>query len=229
VLVDLGPGGGAVGISACRTFSPPPPGQTAKLTIPVVFPAPGLQTYALEIRSGGCASQQTGRSEQSTQVQSGALLARTAQAKGCGAGILPRAGAEQKLAAAVICLINRERARKRLKPLTPNPRLAASAAAHTADMLQRGYYNHQRPGGPSLGARMRKARYRGDGGENLGLANGTLARPDQMTKMWMKSPMHRANILMRRFRAIGVSVQAKDPLKKMSGAAIYTVNFGTRK
>lgn len=227
VLVDLGPAG-AVGLSACRTFSPPAPGQAVKLTIPVIFPAPGLQSYALEIRSGGCGSQQSSRSEFSTQVQTGALVAHASQAKRCRV-VLPKAGNEQQVAAAVICLMNRERARRRLRPLTPNPRLAASAAAHTADMLAKGYYNHQRPGGPTLTARTRRAKYRGGAGENLGLANGLLARPDQMMKMWMKSPMHRANILMRRFRAVGVSVQAKDPMKRLTGAAIYTVNFGTRR
>ena len=228
VMVDLGPAG-AMGLSACRTFSPPAPGKAVKLTIPVVFPAPGLQAYALEVRSGGCGSHQAARSEHSAQVQTGALVARAAQAARCSGTMRPKRGSEQQLAEAVVCLINRERARRRLRPLTVNPKLTASAAAHTADMLQRRYYNHQRPGGPALKARARRAKYRGNTGENLGLANGALAQPAQMMRMWMKSPMHRANILQRRFRAVGVSVQAKDPLKKMAGAAIYTVNFGTRK
>ena len=232
VIVDLGPAG-VVGLSACRTLKPSGPfvpGQTLKFTIPVVFPAPGLQPYTLEIRSGGCGgTQQVSRTEQSTQVQSGALVARAAQASRCAGAVAPRAGSEARVAAAVVCLMNRERAKRRLRPLTLNKKLVKSAAAHTADMLARGYYNHQRPGGPTLKARTRKAKYRGNSGENLGLASGVLARPAGMMKMWMKSPMHRANVLNRRFRAVGVVVQAKDPMKKMSGAAIYTVNFGTRR
>jgi uncharacterized protein YkwD len=222
VVIDLGPAG-VVGLSACTTLKPSGPfvpGQPLKFTIPVVFPAPGLQPYTVEIRSGGCSgAQQVSRSEHSTQVATGALVARAAQAARC-------AGTP---AQATVCLMNRERARRRLRPLTVNAKLVKSAGAHTADMLARSYYNHQRPGGPTLRARTRKAKYRGNSGENLGLASGVLAKPAQMMKMWMASPMHRANILQRRFRAVGVVVQAKDPLKKMRGAAIYTVNFGTRK
>jgi uncharacterized protein YkwD len=75
---------------------------------------------------------------------------------------------------------------------------------------------------------VRKAKYRGRAGENLGLGSGGLARPAGMLGMWLKSPPHRANILRAGFRSIGVSVRATDPLKRMRGAAIYTVNFGTR-
>ena len=60
-------------------------------------------------------------------------------------------------------------------------------------MLARGFYNHQRPGGTSLKARTRRAKYRGHSGENLGLGSGVIARPAQMLRMWMKSPLHRAN------------------------------------
>ena len=232
VIVDLGPAG-LVGLSACRTLKPSGPfvpGQPVKFTVPVIFPAPGLQPYTLEVRSGGCGgTQQVSRSEFSTQVASGALIARTAQAARCTGSLTPKAGSVAQVAAAVVCLMNRERAKRRLRPLKVNKKLVKSAAAHTADMVARGYYNHQRPGGPTLKARTRRAKYRGNSGENLGLANGALARPAGMMAMWMKSPMHRANVLSRKFRAVGVVVQAKDPLKKMSGAAIYTVNFGTRK
>lgn len=129
----------------------------------------------------------------------------------------------------VICLINQERKRRRLRPLKLNKRLVKSATAQGNDMLSRGYYNHQRPGGPSLKARARRAKYRGNTGENLGLASGSLATPAAMMKAWMASPPHRANFLQRRFRAIGVHAIANDPLERMRGAGLYTINFGTKR
>jgi uncharacterized protein YkwD len=231
VLIDLGPAG-LFGETACRTFDLTgvfAPGAIVKFTVPVLFTAPGLQSYAVEIHSGGCDAGQVSRTEQSTQVQTGALMATAAAAPKCASTLVPSAGAEQRLADAVVCLVNKTRKSKRLKPLTVNLKLVASATAQTNDMIAKRYYNHQRPGGPTLLKRTRKAGYRGDSGENLGLGSGLLARPDQMLKAWLKSPPHRANILNRRFRAIGVNVQAKDPLGRMKGAAIYTINFGTRK
>lgn len=231
VLIDLGPAG-VFGESACRTFDLTgvfAPGQVVKFTVPVLFTAPGLQSYAVEIHSGGCNADQVSRTEQSTQVQTGALMATAAAAPRCAGTLLPTVGAEQRVADAVVCLVNQARKRKRLRPLTVNLKLVASATAQTNDMIAKRYYNHQRRGGPTLLKRTRKAGYRGNSGENLGLGSGLLALPDQMLKAWLKSPPHRANILNRRFRAIGVNVQAKDPLGRMKRAAIYTINFGTRK
>jgi len=50
-----------------------------------------------------------------------------------------------------------------------------------------------------------------------------------MVAAWMNSPPHRANILDRRFKAAGIAMQAKDPLGRVTGAGIYTVDFGTQK
>jgi uncharacterized protein YkwD len=232
VVIDLGPGG-VFAESACRTFDLTgvfAPGQVVKFTVPVIFAAAGLQTYTIKIRSGGCTgATQESSSEQTADVKPGAAVGRAAAALKCTGSLVPTAGAEQRIADAVVCLINKTRKAKRLRLLTVNKKLVASATFQTNDMLAKGYYNHQRPGGPTLAKRVRKAKYRGDSGENLGLGSGSLALPAQMLKAWMNSPPHRANILNKRFRAIGVSVQAKDPLKKMKGAAIYTINFGTKK
>jgi uncharacterized protein YkwD len=235
LIIDLGPLG-YIGHTACRTLAPSGAfvaGESQKFTIPVVFNTPGLQTYALEIRSGGCTgAQQSSRTELSTLVGSGALIARGRIAQtapvSCAGSARPTPAGVRRLASAVVCLMNAERKKLGLKPLKVNRKLTKSAKAHTNDMLSKKYYNHQRPGGPTLGSRIRKARYRGGAGENLGLASSTLATPAAMMKAWMGSPMHKANILQRRFRAVGVYVQARDPLGRMRGAAIYTVNFGTR-
>lgn len=231
VIIDLGPFG-YVGHLACTNLGGGAPGARQRFTIPVLFNAPGLQSYAVEVRSGGCdGTPQGSRTELTSQVGAGAMVARIAQVPParCASSLRPKAGNEAQLATAVVCLINQQRKKKRLKLLRVNKKLIVSARAQGSDMLRRRYYNHQRPGGPSLKARARKARYRGDTGENLGLASGSLATPAAMMRAWLASPPHRANILHRRFRAIGVHVTARDPLKRMSGAGLYTINFGTKK
>ena len=50
-----------------------------------------------------------------------------------------------------------------------------------------------------------------------------------MLAAWLNSPPHRANILSRNWKAVGIAMQAKDPLGRLTGAGIYTVDFGTKK
>lgn len=55
VIIDLGPAG-FVGHLACTTLTPSRGGKPQTFTIPVLFTAPGLQTYVVQIRSGGRSS-----------------------------------------------------------------------------------------------------------------------------------------------------------------------------
>ncbi|MGH2948462.1 MAG: CAP domain-containing protein, partial [Solirubrobacteraceae bacterium] len=63
--------------------------------------------------------------------------------------------------AAVLCLVNRERTQHGLGPLERDRRLARAARRHARDMVRHGYFAHQRSGGPDLGARLRRAGWRG--------------------------------------------------------------------
>lgn len=102
----------------------------------------------------------------------------------------------------VIDLTNRERARAGLPPLSRDPRLAAAAQAHSADMVARDFYSHTAPdgGGPrdraaAAGSALRTV------GENIACGQRSAA---EVVQGWMNSPGHRANILQAGFTRIGV-------------------------
>ena len=107
------------------------------------------------------------------------------------------------LEARMLELVNAERARQGLKPVSADPELTQVARAHSRDMFARGYFSHYTPEGRDLGDRLRTGRvlYLA-AGENLALAP-TLAGAHRGL---MNSPGHRANILRPQFGRLGVGV-----------------------
>jgi uncharacterized protein YkwD len=85
----------------------------------------------------------------------------------------------------VICLVNKERARRGLKPLTPNPKLMAVSEQWSNTQASRRRMYHSRNG------------Y----GENV-----AFGQPTSYAVMsdWMNSRGHRNNILSQRYDQIGV-------------------------
>jgi uncharacterized protein YkwD len=119
----------------------------------------------------------------------------------------------------VIAAVNAERAGAGLPPLKANARLTRAAQGHACDNAARGSYSHTGSNGSDLTARLRNAGYRfRAAAENTGRGFGT---PDRAVDWWMNSPGHRANILMRGVREIGVGVAMGD------GKAHWVLNFGT--
>lgn len=130
---------------------------------------------------------------------------------------------------AVRCLVNLQRARHGLTPLTASGRLRAAAAAHSADMVARGFFDHVSPGGGTLTDRARRAGYPGRTlGEDIGWGTYDLATPAAIVAAWMHSPPHRAIILNRRFREIGVGVAIGTPDGPSATGAVYTLDVGRR-
>ena len=82
---------------------------------------------------------------------------------------------------AVTCLVNAERSKRGLRPVSRDADLGQAARKHARDMVRRGYFSHVSPGGSTLGDRLRSAGYgRGQGwraGEALGWAPGAWRRP----------------------------------------------------
>jgi uncharacterized protein YkwD len=62
-------------------------------------------------------------------------------------------------------------------------------------------------------------------GENLAWGTGSLATPRSIMKAWMDSPGHRANVVKRAYREIGIGVVTGVPSDRDSGAT-YTTDFG---
>lgn len=138
----------------------------------------------------------------------------------------------------VRCLINRRRARSDLGRLRYNRCLDRAAERHVRDMVRRRYFAHSSRRGGTPVERARAAGYVPRSGgwavaENLGWGLGAGAQPNAIVRGWLRSPGHRANILQRGFRDVGVAVVPGSPFRKAArgsskGPATYVVEFGTR-
>jgi uncharacterized protein YkwD len=135
--------------------------------------------------------------------------------------------------AAILCLINRERAAAGERALVPVATLALAAQRHTDDMAFGDYFDHVGPRGDTPSSRVRAAGYL-DGalswevGENIAFGTGWLASPRAIVAGWMASPGHRANILDASFRDTGIGASAHPPASLAGGQSggIYTEDFG---
>jgi uncharacterized YkwD family protein/spore coat assembly protein SafA len=101
----------------------------------------------------------------------------------------------------VIQLVNQERAKYGLKPLTPQWELSRVARYKSNDMRDQNYFEHTSPtyGSPfqmirNFGITFRMA------AENIAVGQET---PQEVMKGWMNSPGHRQNILNPQFTHIG--------------------------
>jgi uncharacterized protein YkwD len=128
-----------------------------------------------------------------------------------------------------LCLLNRERRSRGRAPLRADARLTRAAQAHSDDMVAHRYFAHDSRDGAGFGARIKATGWTGHRrcytvGENIAFGSGGDATPAAIVDAWMHSAGHRANILERRFRAIGVGVAAGTPSGE-SGAT-YSTDFG---
>jgi uncharacterized protein YkwD len=171
-----------------------------------------------------------------TLLASGAILvalgiaAAPASAGPCAAADATSASVStQRLANAAICLLNQERAKHGLSGLRVNRRLSAAATRHARDMAARRYFSHDTKGGGSFADRIARTGYSSGNpslGENIAWGSGNLGSPRAIVRSWMNSPGHRANILNRRFREIGIGVAIGDVGVGQRGAT-YATDFGS--
>lgn len=154
----------------------------------------------------------------------------------CRDAELPASVDARRAQAAVLCLLNVERARRDLAPLRADGALARAARGHSADMVARRFFAHTTPSKVSFAERIRRTAYdrarRAKLGENLAWGMGEPALPAIVVSGWMESPPHRANILDPAFRAIGIGIARGVPVATASAAAAdgvtYTTDFGSR-
>ena len=93
-------------------------------------------------------------------------------------------------------------------------------------MARRGYFAHQRSGGPSLGRRVRAAGFRGRNvGEAIAYGCGSLSTPASIVRAWLASPPHRVILLSRRSR-VGVGVSGRPPVGCGGRGATYVLDAG---
>ena len=111
----------------------------------------------------------------------------------------PIAGATDGLVAA----INHARGRRGLPPVTPAQELAATAADHARDMVERGYFGHDAPDGSQVFERAHRRGYGYRGlGENLAVGQGS---PEEVVAGWTDSPGHAAVLYHADFREVGAA------------------------
>ncbi|MFY0760993.1 MULTISPECIES: SafA/ExsA family spore coat assembly protein [Metabacillus] len=115
---------------------------------------------------------------------------------------IPSGSAYQSMESEVVTLVNQERAKYGLKPLTANWEVARVAKYKSEDMRDKNYFSHTSPtyGSPfdmmkSFGIQYSYA------GENIA-AGQTTAK--SVVTAWMNSEGHRKNILSSNFKEIGV-------------------------
>lgn len=106
----------------------------------------------------------------------------------------------------VVARTNAERIRAGCGALRFDSRLAAAARAHSADMVNRGYFEHESPDGSTAADRAAAAGYSEYGGENIAWGQRSAA---EVMSDWMGSPDHRRNILDCEFTTIGVGLDPR--------------------
>jgi uncharacterized protein YkwD len=156
-------------------------------------------------------------------------------ARACeSANATPAKASERTLVRATLCVLNAQRERHGLRALKLDKRLGKAARRHASDMDRRNYFSHTSLGGASFLDRIRNAGYlRGaqswSVGENIAWGSRGRSAPRVVTRMWMNSPGHRANILSPSFREIGIGVSFGAPVGRGGGpAATYATDFGRR-
>ena len=129
-----------------------------------------------------------------------------------------------------LCLLNHERARRGMRPLRLNKRLSRASTIHSLKMVRKRYFEHGNFVARIVNARYVTRRQAWSLAENIAWGTGSLATPAQTVRAWMHSPGHRANILNRRFRDIGIGIALGAPavVHASSGAATYTTDFGVK-
>lgn len=119
--------------------------------------------------------------------------------------------------AAVLALVNEERAKVGCRPVRGDGSFAALAGTFSEDMAARGFFDHTDPDGASPWDRAAKAGVSGLGGENIARGQADAAT---VMNSWMSSDGHRANILNCSYKTLGVGVSFAE------GGPWWTQDFG---
>jgi uncharacterized protein YkwD len=148
-----------------------------------------------------------------------------------GADRHPAAVPLAKTRRATLCLLNAERRSRGLGPVKQHRRLVGVAAGYSRAMVRGRFFAHVSPAGSTMTDRILRGGYtrtsRWTVGENLAWGSGRHATPRRIVRAWMDSDGHRANVLRRSFRHIGIGVVRGTP-KSPGAGATYTANFGRR-
>ncbi len=158
------------------------------------------------------------------------------KAKGCAnATLRPTSQNLAKINKATLCLVNRERTKRKRRALNRQSRLNRAAGIFAKQLVADRFFDHTAPDGTTMLSRIKRTGYlkgrwrRWSVGENIAYGTGQLATPKAIVAAWMKSPGHRKNILQTRYRQIGLGVTLGTPDEGGGSAgATYVHDFGQR-
>jgi uncharacterized protein YkwD len=168
-----------------------------------------------------------------TLVTSAAIATPNAGASTCpGADLTPSAASIGTATSATLCLLNEQRAAAGLAPLTSEPLLTSVATQYSQSMVDGRFFSHVSPDGVDLEQRLAAYVPVNGGwliGENIAWGEGSSSTPAFVVDGWMHSAGHRANILQRGFREIGIGIVNGTPRGSAPAtSATYTTDFGAR-
>lgn len=132
---------------------------------------------------------------------------------------------------ALQCLINAERRRHGLRPVRAERHLAAAARRHAQNMAARDFFAHVSPSGATVQSRVKNAGYLGGVrewwlGEALAWGTSGAGAPRAILRGLLASPPHRAILLSRSYRDVGIGVARGAPRGIGKGALTVTLDFG---
>jgi uncharacterized protein YkwD len=138
----------------------------------------------------------------------------------------------------LVSLINKERTKHGLRALRLNAKLIDSARAHSTEMGELKYFGHdsQQPRGESWSSRIVRYGYGRQGyshwkaGENIYWGAQLYSSPVLCFDSWMHSAEHRAVVLTRNFRDLGVGACKTDSgFGNVDGTVwMFTMDVGSR-
>ena len=149
-------------------------------------------------------------------------------------GITPSDSNMDQVNAAILCLVNAERADNgNLPAFSTNSQLAQAASGMCQRMVTEHFFSHETPDGKNVVDRVEPTGYipsSGDWvvGENLAWGSGALSTPQAIVNGWMNSPGHKANILAPDYKDIGLAACQGSPSTQASGGTTYVNDFGAK-
>jgi uncharacterized protein YkwD len=156
--------------------------------------------------------------------------ARAAAARCAGVDVPPSRANAPAIDAAMLCLVNRERARYGLATLRASGTLHTIASGQARDMVKGRYFGDDSLAGKTPLQRVKAARFSSRPltlGQNIGWGSGTMATPRAMVSSWMHSPGHRKITLNPAYRYVGAGVAPGVPRKArgLAVAGTYVLDF----
>jgi uncharacterized protein YkwD len=135
--------------------------------------------------------------------------------------------------AALLCVIVAERGARGLPAVHESAQLTLGAQRHADDMVARAFFAHVTPGGTTLVQRVRATGYISNRrtwalGEAIAWGQDPLDTATQLVSAWLNSPPHRAILLDRRFRDVGIGVTPGLTDGSGGAGATAVLDFGLR-